>query len=156
MINVVSRRCEVPDCVRQPNHGWAGSKSTRCGDHKLEGMVGVASRRCEFEGCTKQPNFGLRGGKAVRCKAHMTEDMVEVMARRCNWGECGKRALYGEGKAPTRCKDHKEEGMMHSANRRYETWLAKSGGGSSEVEPAMAATFADADGYGDDDADYVE
>lgn len=49
MIDVVSRRCQHPGCVRRPLYAMAGQRAMFCRTHKDPGHTDVVSRRCNFE-----------------------------------------------------------------------------------------------------------
>lgn len=59
MIDVRSRRCQTPDCKRQPSYGYEGKRACFCAAHKEEGMVDVVSRRCEWPDCRRRPLYGF-------------------------------------------------------------------------------------------------
>lgn len=47
MIDIISRRCEVPLCVRRPLYNTIGLRAVFCSKHKLPGMIDVVSTRCK-------------------------------------------------------------------------------------------------------------
>lgn len=49
MIDVVSRRCQHPQCVRRPLYAMPGQRAMFCRTHKDPGHTDVVSRRCNFE-----------------------------------------------------------------------------------------------------------
>ena len=72
MIDVLTRRCEAPDCVRsegdlrKPIYAFVGETRGRfCAAHKGAGMVNVACCICAAEGCGKQVRT-----RGAFCKAH--------------------------------------------------------------------------------------
>lgn len=49
MIDVVSRRCQYPQCVRRPLYAMAGQRAMFCRTHKAPEHTDVVSRRCSYE-----------------------------------------------------------------------------------------------------------
>ena len=47
MVDIVSRRCQDPSCMRRPLYNYIGLRSMFCSKHKLPGMIDVVSARCE-------------------------------------------------------------------------------------------------------------
>lgn len=47
MIDIISRRCEVPLCMRRPLYNTVGLRAVFCSKHKLPGMIDVVSTRCK-------------------------------------------------------------------------------------------------------------
>lgn len=45
MMDVRNRRCEHPECTRQPSYGKEGQRRQFCFTHKREGDVDVKSTR---------------------------------------------------------------------------------------------------------------
>ena len=61
------KRCEHPDCTRQPAFNVAGARVGRfCGAHKEAGMVDVTSKRCEHPDCASRPAFDVAGARVGR------------------------------------------------------------------------------------------
>lgn len=49
MVDIVSRRCKHPQCVRRPLYAVPGQRAVLCRIHKEPGMKDVVSRRCDYE-----------------------------------------------------------------------------------------------------------
>ena len=49
MVDVVSRRCKSPTCMRRPLYAMTGQHAVFCRIHKEPGMKDVVSRRCDYE-----------------------------------------------------------------------------------------------------------
>lgn len=64
MIDVVSRRCQHPQCVRRPLYAMAGQRAMFCRTHKDPDHTDVVSRRCSFEVSTNDMRNAL-GGRLV-------------------------------------------------------------------------------------------
>ena len=47
MVDIVSRRCQDPSCLRRPLYNNIGMRAVFCSKHKLPGMIDVVSTRCE-------------------------------------------------------------------------------------------------------------
>jgi hypothetical protein len=127
MENVKSKRCEHPDCVKQPTYNLPGETKARfCTKHRQEGMVNVKDKRCEHPDCSKIPNYNLPGEtKAKFCNEHKLEGMVNVKDKRCEHPDCSKIPNYnlpGETKARF-CAEHKLEGMENVKSKRCKTPL---------------------------------
>jgi hypothetical protein len=121
MRNVVSKRCEIEGCDKQPSYGIKDKKPTRCREHKTDDMRDVVNKRCEIEGCDKIPCFGLEDKKPTRCREHKTDEMQDVVSKRCEIEGCDKQPSYGiKDKEPTRCQDHKTEDMRNVKHKRCE------------------------------------
>jgi len=110
MINIISRRCNHPECTTQPYYGFPDDASaTRCKAHADSGMIDIKNRRCNHSECTTHPCYGFPDDAiATRCKAHADSSMIDVLHRRCEHGTrlkyctennktCGKR-LSGRSK----------------------------------------------------------
>ncbi len=124
MINVISKRCEVDDCDKQPNFNFKGqTKGIRCFDHRIEGMINVISKRCEADDCDTIPAFNFKGQtKGVRCFDHRLEGMINVISNRCEADDCDKQSNFnfkGQTKG-VRCFDHRLEGMINVISNRCE------------------------------------
>ena len=47
MVDVVSRRCRDPSCMRRPLYNMDGLRPVCCSKHKTPGMIDVVSSRCQ-------------------------------------------------------------------------------------------------------------
>ena len=47
MVDIVSRRCRDPSCMRRPLYNFDGQRPVCCSQHKLPGMIDVVSTRCQ-------------------------------------------------------------------------------------------------------------
>ncbi|CAM9604483.1 unnamed protein product [Chrysoparadoxa australica] len=123
--------CSEKDCKSAPWYGHPNQTgSTRCKQHKLEGMVCKAWRRgCAMEGCSTRPHFGFPD-KTTRshCGTHKLEGMVykgvpkdptnrqdpAVRKPGCQAEGCSKAASIGApGTRATRCSEHQLPGMFN-------------------------------------------
>ena len=85
-MDVKSRRCKHPGCVKAPSFSLPGSKLGEfCSVHKKEGMVDIKHGHCQHPGCVKQASFNIPGKKRGGfCSAHKKAGVGVVDARsRC-------------------------------------------------------------------------
>ena len=121
MVNVKDKTCERDGCYKIPFYNVAGSKAGRfCATHKEPEMINVKDKTCERDGCYKIPNYNFAGSKAGRfCSDHKQDGMIDVKNRNCDEDGCDTHPTYGHpGFAPTRCAQHKVDGMLVKSNAR--------------------------------------
>jgi hypothetical protein len=125
MVDVKHKRCEFPDCKKQPAFNVEGALVRRfCAEHKEPGMVDVKSKRCEFTDCRSlNPVFNEEGATTGRfCSEHKEPGMVDVKNKRCEFTDCRKQPVFNvEGALVGRfCSEHKEPGMVGVTCKRCE------------------------------------
>ena len=113
MEDVESRRCIGCHKGRR-TFNYPYEKPMYCSRCKQHGMINVSSRRCN---CGKRiPCYNYIGEKPMYCSECKLPDMVNVIHSKCT---CGKLATYGVPcNPPTRCAQHKEDGMLCPPNRK--------------------------------------
>jgi hypothetical protein len=102
------RYCEEENCSKQANFGYAGTRPTRCKDHRLENQEDVKNIRCKHPPCSTRANFGLYGKRAEFCVIHKSDEHVDLTNKKCSEKGCTKRANFGS-KTSTEmyCLQHK-------------------------------------------------
>jgi hypothetical protein len=82
-IDVVSKRCSVDGCDKQPVYAIPGKKAVHCKTHAVDGEIDVKNKQCSADGCDTQPSYALPGEKAVHCKVHAVDGEIDVKHERC-------------------------------------------------------------------------
>ena len=84
MIDVKSKRCIHPNCLKQPHFNLPNEiKRLFCSDHKLENMINIKSLKCEK--CSKFPSYNYPGEtKGKFCKDHKDGNMINVIRKTDN------------------------------------------------------------------------
>ncbi|CAB1096614.1 unnamed protein product [Ectocarpus sp. CCAP 1310/34] len=115
MINVVTRKCSHPGCIKSASFGKHGSsKRESCSQHAKQGMVNICTRMCDYQGCLKASSFGVNGSsKREFCSQHAKQGMVNVYLKRCGYPGCVKAPNFGENgsKRAEFCSQHATKGM---------------------------------------------
>jgi hypothetical protein len=119
MINLISKRCEIDGCHKQPTFGFKGRQPSRCKSHTEKGMINQVCKRCEIDGCDIIPCYGFKGQQPSRCKSHIEEGMLDLVHKRCEIDGCDKQPKFAfKGQQPSRCKRHTEKGMIDLTSKR--------------------------------------
>eukprot|EP01050_Picozoa_sp_SAG11_P019468 SAG11_NODE_3106_length_2685_cov_1.434648_2_plen_197_part_00 len=70
-VDVINKRCEHPDCLKQPSFGNNQTRVVRwCADHKYLGDVNIINKRCYKPGCIVRPHYGGSDNQPIWCKKH--------------------------------------------------------------------------------------
>ena len=76
MVDVVSRRCLDPSCMRRPLYNTDGLRPVWCSKHKASGMIDVVSARCgepvRMYGDTASMMHPMTAAAATAAAAHET------------------------------------------------------------------------------------
>ena len=96
MIDVLSKRCNTPDCDKIPNYNFSNeTKALYCKEHKLDGMIDVKHKKCNNPGCNKGPLYNhINETKALYCNQHKSDGMIDVINKRCLELGCDKRPYH--------------------------------------------------------------
>lgn len=103
--NVVTGRCEFPDCVKIPSFALPGEQRRFCKEHKTDEMS-YAGQQCAASECLKQPSFGWEGSSVIYCKEHMISGMTDLKLQMCKDPNCFITASYGYHNIKEWCAHH--------------------------------------------------
>ena len=121
MADVMSKRCAMEKCDKQPSYNYEGGQALYCAFHRKIDMIDVTNPRCNFEGCNKQPSYNYEGEhKGLYCAKHKMTGMLDVASKRCIANGCNKHPSFkyqGEHRA-LYCFDHKIANMIGVKKRR--------------------------------------
>ena len=84
MVDVISKRCEHPDCTVRPSYGRPGHAASMCVAHKIPGMMAKSKKRCETTNCSAWSTYGITA--PVRCEEHKwprDQNLVEEQCVSC-------------------------------------------------------------------------
>lgn len=114
MIDVVTKRCDFPNCSVKPTFGSVGTTiATRCFEHKGN-LVDVKNSYCIYKGCTVSAKYGKKGTKKpIYCSTHGKDkkNFIDVTITTCLDKDCGIRPTYGKDNdsKPVYCAKHGKE-----------------------------------------------
>ena len=95
MINVKNKTCETDGCEKQPNYGWLGKGTSRCGPHRQKGMITSPNRKCET--CKELGTHEANGARY--CEDHMLNGAENLGVDTCT--SCGLDDILTNGKCGT-------------------------------------------------------
>ena len=89
MVNVKSKLCEFPECIKRPNFNYEGTHTNRfCTTHKLKGMI-TTSVLCKFTNCKTRPTYNFQNkSRPIYCSTHKEDNMINVLSSRCKTHLC--------------------------------------------------------------------
>jgi hypothetical protein len=83
MIDILGNRCEVDNCNKFTGYGWLNKTPSRCGSHKLKGMIKQTKRKCDLCKCLgTYEQCGLR-----YCEEHKPNNAINLGIDKCT--SCG-------------------------------------------------------------------
>lgn len=84
-VNVKNKKCDYTNCVSQPKFGLPGYHPSKCGKHKIDGMMLRPSRKCVHEGCRNIAIYSIPKSNDVQahCDDHKIEGSINVVERSC-------------------------------------------------------------------------
>ena len=92
--NIVSKRCEIGGCSRQPIFGY-NKPPTRCKTHKENGMIDCVNPLCSESECGKRATYNYPNKtRGKYCKAHRIPAMIDVMNPSCFVEGCRLRPHF--------------------------------------------------------------
>jgi hypothetical protein len=116
-----SRKCLF--CSKRPSFALPGEKAKYCLEHAPKDVANVNAKMCEVCG-KSQPSFGIKGKRAThcaKCAKTCNVKLYDLISALCNFDGCEKNATQGFlGDKNTRCKKHREDGMVDVKNKKCE------------------------------------
>lgn len=120
MSNVISKKCIVDNCNKQPTFNYINLKGAYCSEHKKDNMINVVNKPCISENCTKRATYNLKTeSNPLFCNKHKTPDMINFKCNYCIENNCTAIAYYNlktESK-PKYCSTHKLNDMIRVVAR---------------------------------------
>lgn len=109
-IDVKNRKCQEPNCTRQPRFGNVGERPVFCSKHKTSSMINLIDRLCSYQKnnlkCTSRVSWGLPGKSPDTCVCHKKDGYVFQPRATCFFKACSNIPVYGI-ETPLHCEVHK-------------------------------------------------
>jgi len=121
MINIVSKRCEYPECNIICSFNFEGEKTPKyCATHKTDGMIHLSDTFfCKEINCNKRPSFNYKGiGGPKYFLLHCKVGMTNVKDATCNDCDIQASFNYSHMRKPKYCVRHKKPGMINVESKR--------------------------------------
>lgn len=80
MIDVINKLCSYDECIIHATYGIPSNLSTRCFQHKLEGMIPSPRKKCQH--CSKRAEYG-DSRIQQRCEEHKQDGDMNLILRKC-------------------------------------------------------------------------
>lgn len=103
MINLLTTRCEVDECMASASHGVADGTRVRCREHATGNMIDLKKNECQHPLCESSAVFGFPNKPPEYCGKHADPKMVDRKSKKCVYnskknGKCMQSASYGSPK----------------------------------------------------------
>lgn len=111
MINVISKRCNYPDCTTYACYGVRDDLVERCARHKDMDMVRVTKSLCQQENCDKVAHYNISGQEdPAFCGRHKKANMINY-SKLCSHSACYEKAEFTNN-TKRACENHKTTDMQ--------------------------------------------
>jgi hypothetical protein len=124
-VNVVSDRCDAPNCSKHASFGHPGQPPSRCAVHKAKDMIFRPRMLCHTTGCRELGTHMEPTRKRRFCETHAPEGSTDFVQRPC--ASCGLTEVLGPEGRCAACDPVRRAAYLKAHEMLFKKWLDDDG-----------------------------